>query len=119
MFSVSAVYLFINVAYFAAVSKTDILESRRIVALVIYMYHSLQSFMFSSSVSEQGVVFQEPFWPCYGKSAYFCPWILCSSAQIAVYLQALSAFIALSTLGNLLAGQFSQGRGMSFILAIG
>jgi hypothetical protein len=48
---------------------------------------------------------------------FFHPLILCSSAHMAVYLQALSAFIALSTLGNLLAGQFSQGRGMS--LAIG
>lgn len=35
MFSVSAVYLFINVAYFAVVSKADILGSRRIVAFVV------------------------------------------------------------------------------------
>jgi amino acid transporter len=34
MFAVSAVYLFINVAYFSVVSKTDILESKRIVAYV-------------------------------------------------------------------------------------
>ena len=35
MLSVSAIYLFINVAYFAVVSKDDILGSRRIVAFVI------------------------------------------------------------------------------------
>ncbi|KAF8198485.1 APC amino acid permease [Pholiota molesta] len=69
MFSVSAMYLFINVAYFAAVSKTDILESRRIVA---------------------ALYFRNLFGPATER--------------------ALSAFIALSTLGNLLAGQFSQGR---------
>ncbi|KAF8970051.1 APC amino acid permease [Flammula alnicola] len=69
MFSVSAVYLFINVAYFAVVSKTDILESRRIVA---------------------ALYFRNLFGPTTEK--------------------ALSAFVALSTLGNLLAGQFSQGR---------
>lgn len=34
MFSVTAVYLFINVAYFSVVSKKDILESRQIVAFV-------------------------------------------------------------------------------------
>ena len=32
MFFVTSVYLFINVAYFAVVSKTDILESKHIVA---------------------------------------------------------------------------------------
>ncbi|KAF9479857.1 APC amino acid permease [Pholiota conissans] len=69
MFSVSAVYLFINIAYFAVVSKTDILESRRIVA---------------------ALYFRNLFGPATER--------------------ALSAFIALSTLGNLLAGQFSQGR---------
>ncbi|KAJ7466833.1 APC amino acid permease [Mycena galericulata] len=56
MTAVSVVYMAVNVAYFAVVSKNDILGSRRIVAC------------------------------------------------------ALSAFIALSTLGNLLAGQFTQGR---------
>ncbi|KAG5653299.1 hypothetical protein H0H81_001259 [Sphagnurus paluster] len=35
MVFVTAVYMFVNVAYFAAVSKTDILESRRIVAYVL------------------------------------------------------------------------------------
>jgi amino acid transporter len=34
MFSVTAVYLFINVTYFAVVSKKDILESRQIIACV-------------------------------------------------------------------------------------
>lgn len=32
MLFVTAVYMFVNVAYFAAVSKMDILDSRRIVA---------------------------------------------------------------------------------------
>ena len=35
MFAVAAVYFFINISYFAVVSKRDILESQRIVALVI------------------------------------------------------------------------------------
>jgi len=69
MFAVTAVYLFINVAYFAVVSKKDILESRRIIA---------------------ALYFRNLFGPATEK--------------------ALSSFIALSTLGNLLAGQFSQGR---------
>jgi amino acid transporter len=34
MFSVTAIYLLINVAYFSVVSKKDILESRQIVAFV-------------------------------------------------------------------------------------
>lgn len=38
VFAVSAVYLFINVAYFSVVSKTDILESRRIVAYVDHLW---------------------------------------------------------------------------------
>jgi len=37
MFAVTAVYLFINVAYFAVVSKKDILESRRIIASVTWI----------------------------------------------------------------------------------
>ncbi|PPQ94410.1 hypothetical protein CVT25_002498 [Psilocybe cyanescens] len=69
MLSVTSVYLFINIAYFAVVSKSDILESRRIVA---------------------ALYFRNLFGPTTEK--------------------ALSSFIALSTLGNLLAGQFSQGR---------
>ncbi|KAF9558568.1 APC amino acid permease [Agrocybe pediades] len=69
MISVTVVYLFINVAYFAAVSKKNILESRRIVA---------------------ALYFRNLFGPTTEKT--------------------LSAFIALSTLGNLLSGQFSQGR---------
>ena len=35
VFSVAAVYIFINISYFAVVSKRDILESKRIVALVM------------------------------------------------------------------------------------
>ncbi|KAF8157117.1 APC amino acid permease [Crassisporium funariophilum] len=69
MISVTAVYLFINIAYFSVVSKTDILESRRIVA---------------------ALYFRNLFGPTTER--------------------ALSSFIALSTLGNLMAGQFSQGR---------
>ncbi|KAF5354083.1 hypothetical protein D9756_007331 [Leucocoprinus leucothites] len=69
MFGVSAVYMLINVAYFAVVSKTDILSSRRIIAALYFRN-------------------------LYGPTTE----------------RALSAFIALSTLGNLLAGQFAQGR---------
>lgn len=69
MGAVTAVYLLINVAYFAVVSKNDILNSRHIVAALF---------------------FRNLFGPATEKL--------------------LSAFIALSTLGNLLAGQFSQGR---------
>ncbi|KAF8908554.1 APC amino acid permease [Gymnopilus junonius] len=69
MISVTSVYIFINIAYFAVVSKTDILESKRIVA---------------------ALYFRNLFGPTTEK--------------------ALSAFIALSTLGNLLGGQFAQGR---------
>jgi amino acid transporter len=58
MISVSAVYLFINISYYAVVSKTDILESQRIVALVIETYclvipfysPVLQSLIFSESI---------------------------------------------------------------------
>ena len=35
MISVTAVYLFINISYFAVVSKKDILESKRIIASVL------------------------------------------------------------------------------------
>ncbi|TFK41799.1 APC amino acid permease [Crucibulum laeve] len=69
MLSVTTVYLLVNVAYFAAVSKSNILGSRRIVAALFV---------------------RNLFGPTTEK--------------------ALSVFIALSTLGNLLAGQFSQGR---------
>ncbi|KAF9446624.1 APC amino acid permease [Macrolepiota fuliginosa MF-IS2] len=69
MFGVSTVYMLINVAYFAVVSKDDILNSRRIVAALYFRN-------------------------LYGPTTE----------------RALSGFIALSTLGNLLAGQFAQGR---------
>ncbi|KAF7331492.1 High affinity methionine permease [Mycena kentingensis (nom. inval.)] len=69
MAAVSVVYLLVNVAYFAVVSKEDILGSRRIVAALF---------------------FRNLFGPGTER--------------------ALSGFIALSTLGNLLAGQFTQGR---------
>ncbi|KAF8629372.1 hypothetical protein AX17_005668 [Amanita inopinata Kibby_2008] len=69
MFLVTAVYLFINVAYFAAVSKSDILNSRRIVAALF---------------------FRNLFGP---------------AAETL-----LSVFVALSVLGNILSGQFAQGR---------
>ncbi|KAJ3563673.1 hypothetical protein NP233_g8789 [Leucocoprinus birnbaumii] len=68
---VSAVYMLINVAYFAVVSKNDILNSRRIVAALYFRN-------------------------LYGPTTE----------------RALSAFIALSTFGSLLAGQFAQGRVM-------
>ncbi|KAH6908758.1 high-affinity methionine permease [Coprinopsis sp. MPI-PUGE-AT-0042] len=69
MCAVTAVYLLINIAYFAAVSKNDISGSKRIVAALF---------------------FRNLFGPATEK--------------------VLSAFIALSTFGNVLAGQFSQGR---------
>ncbi|KAJ7917226.1 APC amino acid permease [Mycena leptocephala] len=69
MSAVTVVYMFVNVAYFAVVSKNDILGSRRIVAALF---------------------FRNLFGPATER--------------------ALSVFIALSTLGNLLAGQFTQGR---------
>ncbi|KAJ7751513.1 APC amino acid permease [Mycena maculata] len=69
MTAVTLVYMSVNVAYFAVVSKNDILGSRRIVAALF---------------------FRNLFGPATER--------------------ALSAFIALSTLGNLLAGQFTQGR---------
>ncbi|KAJ6476892.1 APC amino acid permease [Mycena sanguinolenta] len=69
MGAVSVMYMAINVAYFAVVSKNDILNSRRIVAALF---------------------FRNLFGPATER--------------------ALSVFIALSTLGNLLAGQFTQGR---------
>lgn len=36
MLSVTIVYLFVNVAYFSVVSKSDILGSRRIVAALFF-----------------------------------------------------------------------------------
>ncbi|KXN82762.1 High-affinity methionine permease [Leucoagaricus sp. SymC.cos] len=66
---VCGVYMLINIAYFAVVSKSDILSSRRIIAALFFRN-------------------------LYGPATE----------------RALSAFIALSTLGNLLAGQFAQGR---------
>ncbi|KIY53750.1 APC amino acid permease [Fistulina hepatica ATCC 64428] len=67
--SVTTMYFLINVAYFAVISKRDILESRQIVAALYFRN-------------------------LFG----------------ATFEKALSAFISLSTLGNLLAGQFVQGR---------
>ncbi|KAJ6571447.1 APC amino acid permease [Mycena capillaripes] len=69
MGAVTIVYMSVNVAYFAVVSKNDILGSRRIVAALF---------------------FRNLFGPATER--------------------ALSVFIAFSTLGNLLAGQFTQGR---------
>ncbi|KAF5387547.1 hypothetical protein D9757_006562 [Collybiopsis confluens] len=69
MVAVTAVYMFINIAYFAVVSKSDILGSKRIVAALFFRN------LFGEKME-----------------------------------RALSVFIALSTLGNLLSGQFSHGR---------
>ncbi|GLB39007.1 putative amino acid permease [Lyophyllum shimeji] len=69
MLFVTMVYMFVNVAYFAAVSKSDILGSRRIVAALF---------------------FRNLYGPATEKG--------------------LSVLVALSVLGNLLAGQFAQGR---------
>ncbi|KNZ73622.1 High-affinity methionine permease [Termitomyces sp. J132] len=69
MLFVTMVYMFVNIAYFAVVSKGDILESRTIVAALF---------------------FRNLYGPTTEKM--------------------LSIFVALSVLGNLLAGQFVQGR---------
>ncbi|KIK58271.1 hypothetical protein GYMLUDRAFT_246296 [Collybiopsis luxurians FD-317 M1] len=69
MLAVTAVYMFINIAYFAVVSKNDILGSKRIVAALFFRN------LFGEKME-----------------------------------RALSVFIALSTLGDLLSGQFSHGR---------
>ncbi|KAE9402301.1 APC amino acid permease [Gymnopus androsaceus JB14] len=69
MLAVTVVYIFVNIAYFAVVSKDDILGSKRIVAALFFRN------LFGEQME-----------------------------------RALSVFIALSTLGNLLSGQFSQGR---------
>ncbi|KAJ3709608.1 APC amino acid permease [Lentinula raphanica] len=69
MSAVTVVYISINIAYFAVVSKNDILGSKRIVAALFFRN------LFGEKME-----------------------------------RALSVFIALSTLGNLLSGQFSQGR---------
>ncbi|KAJ4483579.1 APC amino acid permease [Lentinula aciculospora] len=69
MSAVTMVYIFVNIAYFAVVSKNDILGSKRIVAALFFRN------LFSEGME-----------------------------------RILSVFIALSTLGNLLSGQFSQGR---------
>ena len=50
MICVAAVYLFINISYFAVVSKKDILESKRIVALVIGI--SCSSFLLFNDITE-------------------------------------------------------------------
>ncbi|KAF8655593.1 hypothetical protein AX16_003014 [Volvariella volvacea WC 439] len=69
VFSVACVYFLVNIAYFAVISKTDILDSKRIIAALF---------------------FRNLFGPTFEKG--------------------LSAVICLSVLGNLLAGQFAQGR---------
>ncbi|KAF8523436.1 APC amino acid permease [Hysterangium stoloniferum] len=69
MLAVTAVYIFVNVAFFAVVSRDDILGSQQIIAALF---------------------FRNLFGPMTEKT--------------------LSFLVALSTLGNLLAGQFSQGR---------
>ncbi|KII84566.1 hypothetical protein PLICRDRAFT_57546 [Plicaturopsis crispa FD-325 SS-3] len=69
MVSVTVVYMFVNVAYFAVVSKSDILGSGRIIAALF---------------------FRNLFGP--------------------IAERILSTIIALSTLGNILAVLFSQGR---------
>ncbi|KAJ7135647.1 amino acid permease-domain-containing protein [Mycena epipterygia] len=78
MTAVTVVYMAVNVAYFAVVSKDDILGSRRIVAALFFrnLFH-----LFGPATK-----------------------------------RAVSGFIALSTLGNLLAGQFTQGRGTLYHL---
>ncbi|KAL0950540.1 hypothetical protein HGRIS_007347 [Hohenbuehelia grisea] len=69
MISVTTIYMLVNIAYFAVVSKADILGSRQIIAALFFRN------LFGPSAS-----------------------------------RGLSLCIALSTLGNILASQFTQGR---------
>ena len=112
MLFVTSVYLFINVAYFAVVSKTDILESKHIVAWVVSRFRR-DTYVYSP----QRPVFPKLIWADYGEGRLIKD-LLFHANNSVLCLQALSAFIALSTLGNLLSGQFSQGRGLLKLLAI-
>ncbi|KAI3615671.1 high affinity methionine permease [Moniliophthora roreri] len=80
---VTAIYLFINIGYFAVVSKADILNSKRIVAYVSIGFRQYNLIHFDVG-------------PCSSETYLVKPWN--------------GVFIALSTLGNLLAGQFGMGR---------
>ena len=53
--TLGTLYFFINISYFAVVSKKDILESRRIVALVIIQIFRHQILLFNRSL------FAEPY----------------------------------------------------------
>ena len=70
MISVSAVYLFINISYYAVVSKTDILESQRIVALVIENMLSRHFFLFSCFY--RALYFRNLFGPTTERVSFFC-----------------------------------------------
>ena len=60
MISVAVVYFFINISYFAVVSKRDILESQRIVALVIEAYCFVIPFI---QLSYRALYFRNLFGP--------------------------------------------------------
>ena len=89
LISVTTIYMLINVAYFSVVSKADILSSRRIVAWVacVDLFEILTDFLHFSAL-----FFRNLFGPTFER--------------------ALSVFIALSLLGNMLSGMFTQGRGL-------
>ena len=70
MISVSAVYFFINISYYAVVSKTDILESQRIVALVIKNFLlSRHSFLFNCFY--RALYFRNLFGPTTERVSFF------------------------------------------------
>lgn len=72
MISVSAVYLFINISYFAVVSRKDILESRRIVALVKPSKNLCHRFLCVQSFPLQSFIFSESIWT-YDRKGGFPP----------------------------------------------
>ena len=106
--SVAAVYFFINISYFAVVSKRDILESKRIVALVVETYCLIIFLMIYSTVY-RALYFRNLFGPTTERVGF--RYILHPRLLMSYTPKALSCFIALSTLGNLLTGQFYRGRG--------
>ena len=70
MIAVTAVYLLINMSYFAVVSKKDILESRQIVAWVIIRKCVVNTFV---QLFSQSLVFSKPIWPYNRKGGFsFC-----------------------------------------------
>ena len=74
MMGVTAVYLLINISYFAVVSKTDILESQRIVVLVITEMIYLMKY-FCSIIFFQSVIFPKSIWSRDRKGTVSIAWL--------------------------------------------